>query len=327
MITPSKEKSLLITGGAGFIGSQVSKMAARAGHHVIVFDNLSTGNKENVKYGTFIHGDLADTKAVNEVFSDHHIDAVIHLAALIDVGESVADPLKYYGGNVACTLNLLDAMARHHIHTLIFSSSAAIFGLPLSLPVNEDHPCQPINPYGETKLIIEKLLIDCDAAYGIKSSCLRYFNAAGGDPEAEITCRKAKESNLIPLVLKSLKSSTSAITVYGDDYPTEDGTCIRDYIHVQDLASAHLLALNKLLHDRQSTRYNLGNGKGFSVKEVIAAAEKMTGLKARIIVGERRPGDPPILVADASKATQELGWTPKFPHLEEMIKHAWNARL
>lgn len=322
MKSPVENKTLLVTGGAGFIGCHFVKMAARAGYHVITYDNLSTGSRENVKYGTFIQGDLSDTAALNEVFANHSIDAVLHFAAFIDVGESVENPLKYYENNVVNTLNLLKVMHQYHVHSLIFSSTAAIFGLPQTLPVGENHPCHPINPYGETKLIVEQLLKDSDLAYGIKSICLRYFNAAGGDPEKEIRCRKSKHSNLIPIIIESLKSPTQSITIFGNDYPTEDGTCIRDYIHVEDLATAHLLALEKLLTDRKSNTYNLGNGNGFSVKQVIAAAEKVTGIKAKVIEGLRRPGDPPILIADPSKAHDELRWIPRFSSLEEMIQDA-----
>lgn len=322
MELPFANKSLLVTGGAGFIGSHFVKKASLAGYHVVTFDNLSTGLKENVKYGTLIQGDLADTHALNAIFGSHHFDAVVHFAASIDVAESSADPLKYYDNNVSNTINLLKSMRLHNVQNLIFSSTAAVYGQSKTNPISENHPCQPINPYGETKLIVEKLLADCDLAYGLKSICLRYFNAAGGDPEKELVTQKSKHSHLIPLLLKSLKSSFHPITVYGTDYPTPDGTCVRDYIHVEDLASAHLLALEKLLKGGPSATYNLGNGKGYSVKEVIAAAENVTGKKANVILGERRPGDPPALVADPSKARQELGWLPQYPLLEEIVRDA-----
>lgn len=316
---------ILVVGGAGFIGSHVTKALGRRGYHPIVFDNLSTGHRNAVTYGTFVQGDLAHPEDLDDVFSAYPITAVMHFAALIDVGESVADPAKYYLHNVAYTLNLIQAMRKHDVNILIFSSSAAIFGHPDQIPVCENHPCRPISPYGQTKLMVEKILHDCDRAYGLKSSCLRYFNAAGGDPKGEIKNYKQKETNLIPLVLRSLKDPTKPLTIYGTDYPMRDGTCVRDYIHLEDLASAHILAMEKLLNGGESAHYNLGNGNGFSVREVITAAEEATGLKVRAVEGARRPGDPPILVANACKARNELGWTPVYTDIKEMISHAWQA--
>jgi len=318
-------QNILVVGGAGFIGSHVSKMLSRHGYHPIIFDNLSTGHREAVVSGTFIKGDLANREDLESVFNTYPIKAVMHFAALIDVGESVIDPLKYYMHNVTYTLNLLETMRRHQVMCLVFSSSAAIFGEPIEIPMGESHPCRPISPYGQTKLMVENILQDCDKAYGIKSSCLRYFNAAGGDPKGEIKNHKKKETNLIPLILRSLKDRTTSITIYGTDYPMRDGTCIRDYIHLEDLGSAHILAMKRLLEGGDSTHYNLGNGNGFSVKEVIAAAEEVTGLKVNVVEGLRRAGDPPILVANSLKARHELGWTPNYPKLQEMISHAWQA--
>jgi UDP-glucose 4-epimerase len=317
--------NILVIGGAGFIGSHVAKMLNRDGFSPIIFDNLSSGNRKAVTCGDFIKGDLANIHDLNLVFDKYHIAAVMHFAALIDVGESMIDPAKYYIHNVSHTLNLLEAMRKYHVNTLIFSSSAAIFGYPETVPLRETHPCRPINPYGQSKLMIENILSDYDRAYGIKSCCLRYFNAAGGDPHGEIKNFKQKESNLIPLVLRSLKNPIKPITIFGTDYPGHDGTCIRDYIHLEDIGAAHILALKKLFAERNSTRYNLGNGNGFSVKQVISAAEQAIGLKVNVVEGPRRPGDPPILVADAYKAQQELGWKPIFPGLKEMITHAWQA--
>lgn len=317
--------NVLVVGGAGFIGSHVAKMLSLSGYHPVIFDNLSTGSREAVKCGTFVKGDLANPSDLEEVFNNHDIIAVMHFAALIDIGESVANPLKYYTHNVTYSLNLLEAMHKSGVKTLIFSSSAAIFGYPDEVPLQENHPCRPISPYGQTKLIVEKILEDCEKAYGIKSSCLRYFNAAGGDPKGEIKNHKNKESNLIPLILRSLKDPKSHITIYGTDYPGHDGTCIRDYIHLEDLGSAHILAMEKLLEGGKSTNYNLGNGNGFSVRQVIAAAEETTGLKVNAVEGPRRAGDPPILVADACKARSELNWNPVYPDLKEMISHAWLA--
>lgn len=317
--------NILVVGGAGFIGSHVTKALGRCGYHPIVFDNLSSGHRDAVTCGTFIQGDLAHPQDLDAVFSAYSIKAVMHFAALIDVGESVVNPAKYYLHNVAYTLNLIEAMRTFEVKTLIFSSSAAIFGLPDEIPVSETHPCRPISPYGQTKLMVEKILHDCDQAYGLKSSCLRYFNAAGGDPKGEIKNYKQKETNLIPLVLRSLKDPSRPLTIYGTDYPIRDGTCVRDYIHLEDLASAHILAMEKLLQGGESAHYNLGNGNGFSVKEVIMAAEEATGLKVRAVEGERRPGDPPILVANAHKARTELGWVPVHTDIKEMISHAWQA--
>lgn len=317
--------NILVVGGAGFIGSHVTQALGRRGYHPIVFDNLSTGHRASVKCGTFIEGDLASLQDLDHVFSSYPIAAVMHFAALIDVGESVINPAKYYLHNVAYTLNLIEAMRKFEVKRLIFSSSAAIFGHPDEIPVSETHPCRPISPYGQTKLMVEKILHDCDVAYGLKSSCLRYFNAAGGDPKGEIKNYKYKETNLIPLVLRSLKDPAKPLTIYGTDYPLRDGTCVRDYIHLEDLASAHILAMEKLLQGGGSAHYNLGNGNGFSVREVIMAAEEATGLKLRTQEGARRPGDPPILIANAQKAKTELGWTPVHTDIKEMISHAWQA--
>jgi len=317
--------NILVVGGAGFIGSHIAKMLSLKGYHPIVFDNLSTGHRDTVKEGTFILGDLAHPNDLDQVFSRHKITAVMHFAALIDVGESVIDPLKYYMHNVSYTLNLINAMHKYDVKTMIFSSSAAIFGDPSQPHVDENHPCFPVSPYGETKLMVEKILHRCDIAYGIKSSCLRYFNAAGGDPEGIIKNFKKKEHNLIPLILNSLKNPGKPLVIYGTDYPTFDGTCIRDYIHIEDLGSAHILAMEKLLRERTSTSYNLGNENGFSVRQVIKAAEAVTGLKVNVVEGARRPGDPHQLVASSQKAQKELGWSPRYPSLQDMITHAWRA--
>ncbi len=318
-------KTILVTGGAGFIGSHVNKMLHHAGCETIILDNLSRGFEQTVVKGTFIKGSTDDKTLLASIFSSHKIDAVMHFAACIDVGESVEDPAKYYQNNVCATLNLLESMKNHQIKHFVFSSTAAIFGLPQKQKIDESHPKLPINPYGYSKLIVETILSDFDKAYGIKSCCFRYFNAAGGDPESAIKYHDKKESNLIPLILKSLKNPLGKITIYGTDYDTKDGTCIRDYIHVNDLGSAHILGLEKLFKTGQSNCYNLGNGNGFSVREVISAAENVTGLKVNVIEGKRRAGDPPVLVADSTKAHNELVWNPKFPTLEDMIAHAWNA--
>lgn len=319
-----KDSVILVVGGAGFIGSHINKMLYRSGYQTIVLDNLSRGHRETVQYGTFIEGDLANTAILNQIFENYSIAAVMHFAAFIDVGESVRNPAKYYLNNVAHTLNLLTTMLRYEVKTFIFSSTAAIFGRPLKPLIKEDHPCQPINPYGETKWTIEKMLRDFETAYGFKFCCLRYFNAAGGDPEGEIKNYQFHTHNLIPRILLSLKKPEGFVTIYGTDYPTPDGTCIRDYIHIEDLGKAHMIAMEKLLAGFPSNCYNLGNGQGFSVREVIDATETVLGRKVRVVEGGRRPGDPPVLLADPSKATRELNWHPHYS-LKEMIEHAWRA--
>lgn len=310
-------QTILVTGGAGFIGSHVNLLLNEAGFKTLVFDNLSRGDTRSVKGGTFIEGDLAD---VGEVFKNYKIDAVLHFAALTDVGESVVNPLLYYKNNVTGTLHLLEAMKSSGTDKIIFSSSAAVYGIPQTLPITENSPIAPINPYGKTKAMIESVLADLP----IKSVSLRYFNAAGGDPHGILKNYKKKENNLIPLLLKGLKEGRT-LTVYGDDYDTPDGTCIRDYIHVSDLATAHLLALKRILEGGDSGQFNLGIGHGFSVLEVIRAAE--IGLKRKIpyTVGPRRPGDPARLIADSQKARKELRWEPRHLDLEKIILDAWNA--
>lgn len=318
-------KTILIVGGAGFIGSHVNKMLHQSGYQTVVLDNLSTGNRNAVTRGLFIEGDMADTKLLNTLFKDYSFDAVMHFAAFIDVGESVHEPYKYYLNNVANTLNLLNVMRCHQVKTFIFSSTAAIFGLPQEPLISEDHPCLPINPYGRSKWMVEKILQDFDLAYGIKFSALRYFNAAGGDPEKEIKNFKLKETNLIPVILQTLKQKKKPMTIFGTDYATPDGTCIRDYIHILDLGKAHIAAMERLWKGENSACFNLGNGQGFSVREVIETAKQVTGIQVPFIEGKKRQGDPPILVADAKKAKKILRWKPKYPHLEEMIKHAWEV--
>lgn len=318
---------VLVLGGAGFIGSHVNKLLNQSGYETLILDNLSSGSKETVLYGKFIEGDLSNTDLLEQVFSEYPIRAVMHFAAFIDVGESVIDPLKYYTNNVVNTLEVLRMMIRHNVLHFIFSSSAAIFGLPETERIAEDHPQLPINPYGRTKSMVEALLKDFDAAYGLKSSCLRYFNAAGGDPEREIKNFKKRESNLIPVVLRSLTRGDRRVSIFGTDYPTADGTCIRDYIHVWDLARAHLLAMEQLFSSGYSSYYNLGNGSGYSVKQVIEAAEKVSGIHPSLVFAPRRSGDPHILLADSRKAERELGWRPAYPDLETIVADALAAGI
>lgn len=316
---------ILIVGGAGYIGSHVNCRLAQLGYKTIVLDNLSRGDRRAITHGQFIHGDIADSTLLKDLFSRYEIETVMHFAAYIDVGESVLDPKKYYFNNVVNTLNLLEVMQSQGIPYFIFSSTAAIFGNPLEIPVAENHVKNPINPYGRSKLMVEKILADFDQAYGLKYACLRYFNAAGGDPEGKLKNYKLKESNLIPVALKSLKEPQSVITLFGTDYPTFDGSCIRDYIHVYDLADAHILAMQRLQNKSPSCQYNLGNGQGFSVRQVIQAIQTITGKQLNVVEGPRREGDPPILIADSSKAIDELKWECRYPSLEIMIEHAWLA--
>jgi len=320
----AKSQTILITGGAGFIGSHVNQMLSQEGYQTVVLDNLSHGSRSAIQTGAFVEGDIGDRKILEQIFQTYPIAAVMHFASFIDVGESVRNPHKYYENNVSKTLILLETMVRFGVLKFVFSSTAAIFGNPLKVPLDEDHPCQPINPYGRSKWMVEQILHDFDIAHGLKFCSLRYFNAAGGDPKGIRKNYQKHSSNLIPLVLKSLKKSGS-LTINGTDYPTPDGTCVRDYIHIEDLGDAHLKGLEKLLSGFPSSCYNLGNGKGYSVKEVLIATEKVTGKTVNAIEGPRRAGDPPILVADSKKAFREFGWQPRYPDLEDMIEHAWRA--
>ncbi|MBN9377201.1 MAG: UDP-glucose 4-epimerase GalE [Chlamydiales bacterium 38-26] len=315
---------VLVVGGAGYIGSEVNLQLHEKGYETVVLDNLISGNRRRVKEGLFIKGDIANRGLLEKIFHDHHFDAVMHFAAYINVGESVENPAKYYMNNVSNTLQLMDVMRKNAVSNFIFSSTAAVYGIPCQPLIKEDHPLQPVNPYGQSKLMIEKILEDYDRAYGFKSAKLRYFNAAGGDPWGRIKNYHQKKSNLIPIILSALKEH-QPVTINGLDYDTPDGTCIRDYIHIYDLGTAHIKAMEKLREDQQSEAYNLGNGKGFSVLEVIKAAEKVTKKKITTVEGPRRPGDPPYLLADAQKAYALLNWKIKYPHLEEMISHAWKS--
>ena len=318
---------ILIVGGAGYIGSHMVKLLATAGHEVVTLDNLSYGYRDAVKYGEFVQGDLGDDKILDSIFHDGSIDAVMHFAGFIQVGESMTKPSMYYQNNVSNTLILLDAMLRHQIKNFIFSSTAAIFGEPDYTPIDEKHNKQPINPYGHSKLMIEQVLDDYDEAYGLRSTCLRYFNAAGADPDGELGERHVPETHLIPLILQAASGRRDDIKVFGDDYATDDGTCVRDYIHINDLCDAHLLALELMIKNNKSARFNLGNGKGFSVKQVIDVAKQVSGKDFKVTIEPRRAGDPAVLVADANLATQTLNWQPKFAQLEDIVKTAWNWEI
>ena len=315
---------ILVAGGAGYIGSQMVKLLRRSGFEAVVVDDLSSGHRSAIGDAPLHVGDIGDGAFIDAVLAEVRPAAVMHFAAFIQVGESVSDPAKYFRNNVTATQVLLDAMHAHAIRRFIFSSTAAIFGTPQQVPIDESHPKQPINPYGRSKWFVEQMLEDYDHAYGLKSVCLRYFNAAGADPDGEtLGERHEPETHLIPLILQVASGRRPHIGVYGDDYPTPDGTCIRDYIHVADLCDAHLLALRQLLAGAGSARYNLGNGNGFSVHEVIDAARRITGHPIPVVVQPRRAGDPPALVANARAARDALGWVPAFPDLDTIVAHAW----
>lgn len=314
---------VLVVGGAGYIGSHMVQMLLERGHEPVVFDNLSSGYRDALPERLLVEADLADEGALDAVFGAHRFDGVMHFASFIQVGESVREPAKYYRNNIANTLNLLDAMRRHGANNFIFSSTAAIFGEPDYVPIDERHPRRPINPYGFSKFAIEQVLADYDRAYGLRSTCLRYFNAAGADPQGRIGERHEPETHLIPLVLQAASGRRSHIDVFGQDYDTPDGTCIRDYIHIIDLCDAHLLALDRLIAGAPSSAYNLGNGNGFSVKEVIDTAEAVAGTVIARNIAARRAGDPARLVADASLARSELRWVPRFDDLATIVRHAW----
>jgi len=290
----------------------------------LVLDNLAYGHSEFVKHAEFIEGDTGNSTLLETIFRQNEIEAVMHFAAYAYVGESVTDPAKYYQNNVASTLSLLRAMVQAKVSKFIFSSTCATYGNPLQIPMTEDHPQNPINPYGATKLMVERILGDFDRAYGLKSVIFRYFNAAGADPEGEIGEWHEPETHLIPLVLDVAAGCRDSVAIYGTDYPTTDGTCVRDYIHVTDIAQAHLLGLRQLLAGHPSDVFNLGNGGGFSVREVIQTAEKVTQRKIKADETGRRPGDPPALVGSADKARQTLGWKPEFPDLESILRTAWS---
>ena len=314
---------VLVTGGAGYIGSHACKILARAGHRPVVFDNLSRGHREAVRWGPFVEGDLADRKRLVNALEAHRVAAVMHFAAYAYVGESVADPALYYRNNLAGTLSLLEAMCETGVDKIVFSSTCATYGIPDSVPIGESVPQLPVNPYGETKLAIERALRWYGEAYHLRSVSLRYFNAAGADPEGEIGELHDPETHLVPLVLQAALGQRSHVEIYGTDYPTADGTAIRDYIHVEDLADAHLRALEHLWAGCESAALNLGTGKGHSVREVITAAEVVSGRAVPRRNAARRAGDPPILIADPSLAAEQLGWRARHSDLQNIIRTAF----
>lgn len=318
-------ETILVVGGAGYIGSHMVLDLLHAGHEVVVLDNLSRGHRDLLPGGTFVEGDLGDARLLDSIFSKYQIAAVMHFAAYSLVGESVSKPLNYYRNNVAKTVELLAAMGRHRVRKFIFSSTAAVYGEPRAMePLREDSPCFPTNPYGATKLAVERMLADNTAAGDFSYVSLRYFNAAGADPSGRLGERHEPETHLIPLVLQVATGQRQAIQIYGTDYPTQDGSCIRDYIHVRDLTQAHLLALDSLLKGGNSAVYNLGNNKGYSVREVVEMAREITKRLIPAVEAERRPGDPAFLVADSNKIRRELGWQPRYENLEAIIETAWN---
>ncbi|WP_017413620.1 UDP-glucose 4-epimerase GalE [Clostridium tunisiense] len=316
--------SILVCGGAGYIGSHMVAELLEQGKEVVVLDNLEKGHKDALLGGKLYVGDLRDRAILDKVFNENKIEAVIDFAAYSLVGESMEEPLKYFNNNVYGTINLLEAMKDHGVKYIVFSSTAATYGEPENLPILEEDKTIPTNAYGESKLLVEKILRWCDSAYGIKFTVLRYFNAAGAHINGKIGEDHSPESHLIPLILQVAQGKREKIMIFGEDYNTEDGTCIRDYIHVSDLASAHSLALDRLMRGEPSAIYNLGNGTGFSVKEVIEVTRKVTGHPIPAEVAERRAGDPAILIASSEKAIKELGWKPKFNTLETIIETAWN---
>ncbi len=318
---------ILVTGGAGYIGSHTIKELLRDGREVVALDNLSAGHRELVLCEEFVEGDLADLGLLRKTFRRYPIEAVIHFAAYTAVGESVADPQKYYANNVAAGLNLLRAMLEAGVKRIVFSSSAAVYGDPVRVPIPEDHPKDPKNPYGRTKLVFEGALRDYGAAYGLRHVSLRYFNAAGSDPEGEIGELHDPETHLIPIVLEAAAGRRPHLEIYGTDYPTKDGTAIRDYIHVTDLARAHVLALRALEEGRAAEAYNLGTGQGYTVREVVEVCRRVTGREIPVLAGPRRAGDPAALVADPSRAKRDLGWDPQFTALDPIVETAWRWML
>ena len=315
--------NILVVGGAGYIGSHMVRLLSRSGHDVVVLDNLCTGFRESVKSGELIVGEMSDSALVESILGDRSIEAVMHFAAHALVGESVSQPEKYYQNNVVATLSLLESMRRCNVKKLVFSSTCATYGIPETIPINESEKQKPVNPYGFTKLVCEQAMADYAHAHGLGYAALRYFNAAGASPDGDIGEDHDPESHLIPIVLQVALGQREHITVFGDDWPTPDKTCIRDYIHVDDLGRAHMLALEKI-QSGQGIHVNLGTGNGFSVREVIECCREVTGCDIKEVMGQRRPGDPPRLVADATKAREFLGWIPEYQTIKPIVETAWN---
>jgi UDP-glucose-4-epimerase GalE len=315
-------RRVLVTGGAGYIGSHAAKALARAGYAVVVYDNLAAGHREAVKFGPLVQGDIADVAAVRAAIREHRISAVMHFAALLDVGESVREPARYYRNNVVGTLGVLEAMAAESVSAFVFSSTCATYGEPIETPIPETHPQRPINSYGQSKLVVEQALPHFERAYGLRAIALRYFNAAGADPDGELGEDHSPEIHLIPRALEAATGGPG-LQVFGDDYPTPDGTCLRDYIHVSDLATAHVMALQSLAENGRSAAYNLGTGRPQSVRGVIESVERVTGRSVPWTLAPRRPGDPAALYAAPEKARAELGWVPRVSDLDSIVETAW----
>lgn len=315
--------AILVTGGLGYVGSHAVKQLVDRGEEVVNLDNLVFGHKEASCGSEVVIGDIGDQALLRQIFSTHKIDAVMHFAAYAAVGESVADPQKYYINNISNSLAMLQVMLEYGCKMMIFSSSAATFGEPEIVPIPEDHPKNPTNPYGRSKLMLEYILKEYEHAYGLRSIWLRYFNASGADPSGLIGEDHTPEHHLIPLVLQVALGQREKVSIFGTDWPTPDGTCVRDYVHVSDLAQAHLLGLDALRDGKESTAYNLGNGNGYSVMEVVKVAEKVSGKPVNAVPADRRPGDPAVLVASSEKIVKELGWSPNYPELETIVQSAW----
>lgn len=318
---------ILVTGGAGYIGSHGVLALQRAGYEVIVLDNLVYGHRELVEEVLkvpLIVGDTGDSQALNQVFKTYDVAAVMHFAAYAYVGESVTHPLKYYRNNVASTVTLIEAMVKAGVKNLVFSSTCATYGVPSQIPITEEEPQTPINPYGRSKLMVEQILEDASTAYDLRSVCFRYFNAAGADPEGRLGEDHQPETHLIPLVLQTALGLRQTFSIFGSDYPTPDGTCIRDFIHVSDLADAHVLGLEYLLQGGGTAMFNLGNGSGYSIRQVLAAAERVVGKPIPTVERQRRPGDPPQLVGSSERARTVLGWQPQYGDIETILTHAWH---
>ena len=320
--------TILVTGGAGYIGSHCCKAFAAAGWDVVVYDNLKHGWRDMVKWGPLIEGDILDADALTAAIAKVKPNAVAHFAALISVAESVADPALHYRNNAIGSFNILEAMRANGVGKIIFSSTAATYGAPKTIPIPEDHPQQPINPYGWSKLMVERMLADYDAAYGLRYAALRYFNAAGADPDGEIGERHEPETHVIPLAARGALRDDYRFTIFGEDYDTRDGTCVRDYLHVTDLASAHKLALDYLMRGGESAAFNLGTGEGATVKEIAAAVERASSRPLPRVIGPRRAGDPPSLIASNDKARRVLGWEPQHSSVEEIVQtaFAWHRK-
>lgn len=318
---------VLVTGGAGYIGSHMVKMLVKKGYQPVILDNLITGHKKTILDAKFIHADLNNKIILRQIFQQYRFQAVFHFASFIQVEESHFNPQKYYQNNLVNTLNLLEIMLENQVKYLIFSSSAAVYGEPQYTPIDIYHPKKPMSAYGKSKWMIEKILQDYDLAYGLRYAALRYFNAAGADPDGELGECHEPETHLIPLIMQAASGRRENIKIYGNDYETPDGSCIRDYIHVTDLCQAHYLAFEFLKTKDRSAIYNLGNGKGFSVQEVIHVAKKITNKNIPIIISPRRLGDPAVLIADSTLAKAELAWQPQYNSLDTIIEHAWNWEM